>query len=71
MFLDVTQMSAQRTVVEIATAVVLKHHTPENIGHRLEFSLLRFIYPISEGILDIASVLGRWIRTVKFSISDW
>ena len=69
MFLDVTQMSAQRTVVEIATAVVLKHHTPENIDHRLEFSLLQFINPISEGILDIiASVLGRWIRTIKLSI---
>ena len=71
MFLDVTQMSAQLTVVEIATVVVLKHHTPENIDHRLEFSLLQFIYPISDDILDIASVLGRWIKTVKFSISDW
>ena len=58
MFLDVTQMSAQLTVVEIATVVVLKHHTPENIDHRLEFSLLQFINPISEGNLDIASVLG-------------
>ena len=59
MFLDVTQMSAQLTVVEIATVVVLKHLTLENIDHRLEFSLLQFINPISEGILDIASVWGR------------
>ena len=59
MFLDVTQMSAQRTVVEIAIVVVLKPLTPENIDHRLEFSLLQFINPISEGILDIASVWRR------------